>query len=141
MRSDAPKSNLSDASKAQIQARYERAQARYKARLRALENTNKLRERELALIKDLQEIREREAKGNSVQSDAPVRKKDLDTEIEGGKVETWYDKPTRSWVTQVKDADGNQVGEAEYTGSGKESAKKVHDFWVKEGAKRIRENG
>lgn len=141
VRSDAPKSNLSDSAKAEIQARYERAQARYKARLRAVENSNKLRERELALIKSLQEISERESKGNSVQSDAPTRNKDLNTKVAGGSVETWYDKPTRSWVSQIKDTNGNQIGDAEYTGSGRDSAKKAHDFLVGEAERRIRDNG
>lgn len=27
---------------------------------------------------------------------------------------TWYDRKTRCYVTQLKDGDGNQVGEAEY---------------------------
>lgn len=26
----------------------------------------------------------------------------------------WWDKTTRSWIVQAKDADGNQVGPAEY---------------------------
>jgi len=141
VRSDAPRPNLSDSAKAEIQARYERAQARYKTRLRAVENSQKLRERELALIKDLKEISERESKGNSVQSDAPTRNPDLNTKVEGGLVETWYDKPTRSWVSQIKDANGNQIGSAEYTGSGRDSAKKAHDFLVGEAEKRIRDNG
>lgn len=29
--------------------------------------------------------------------------------------DSWYDRNTKSWVTQQKDAHGNQVGEAEYT--------------------------
>ena len=35
---------------------------------------------------------------------------------DGGKIETWYDRPSRSWVSQRKDAAGNQVGEAQYDG-------------------------
>jgi hypothetical protein len=84
---------------------------------------------------------ERTPKANSVQSDAPPRNKDLNTKVEGGLVETWYDKPTRSWVSQIKDTNGNQVGSAEYTGSGRDSAKKAHDFLVGEAERRIRDNG
>lgn len=29
-------------------------------------------------------------------------------------VQTWYDRKTRSWVTQLKDGEGNQVGDAQY---------------------------
>lgn len=29
---------------------------------------------------------------------------------------TWYDHNTRSWITRVLDAEGNQVGNAEYDG-------------------------
>lgn len=32
------------------------------------------------------------------------------------KRDLWYDRHTRSWVAQLKDSDGNQVGDAEYTG-------------------------
>lgn len=31
--------------------------------------------------------------------------------------ETWYDKKTRCWVTQVRDARGNQIGDAFYDGN------------------------
>lgn len=31
-------------------------------------------------------------------------------------VTTWYDRGTRSWVTQLLDAEGNQQGNAEYDG-------------------------
>lgn len=31
------------------------------------------------------------------------------------KRDLWYDRYTRSWVAQLKDAEGNQVGDAEYT--------------------------
>lgn len=29
-------------------------------------------------------------------------------------LEYWYDRNTKSWVIQYKDASGNQVGDAEY---------------------------
>jgi len=32
-------------------------------------------------------------------------------------VRRWYDRRTRSWVVQKLDADGNQVGDAEYVGT------------------------
>lgn len=32
-------------------------------------------------------------------------------------VETWYDRHTRNWVTQTKDLNLNQVGDATYTGN------------------------
>ena len=37
------------------------------------------------------------------------------------KLEKWYDRQTRSWVIQLKDPDGNQVGEAIYVASRKEA--------------------
>lgn len=30
-------------------------------------------------------------------------------------VETWYDRSTRSWVTQTKNADWDQIGDASYS--------------------------
>jgi hypothetical protein len=35
----------------------------------------------------------------------------------GNTVDTWYDRLTRSWITQTKDAESNQVGEAQYAGN------------------------
>lgn len=32
-------------------------------------------------------------------------------------VDRWYDRNTRSWVVQKKDANGNQVGDAVYSGT------------------------
>lgn len=32
-------------------------------------------------------------------------------------VDTWFDRQSRSWVTQLKDGDGLQVGDAEYDGN------------------------
>lgn len=38
-------------------------------------------------------------------------------------IDQWYDRHTRSWVTQVLDREGNQVGDAQYcTASGKVDA-------------------
>jgi hypothetical protein len=31
------------------------------------------------------------------------------------KVEYWYDKATRSWIVQLVDLQGNQIGDAEYS--------------------------
>jgi hypothetical protein len=143
LKAEVSKSNLSDDAKAEIQARFEKAQVRYEARLktrmRELKNTQSLRDKELQLIKDLQEIRERETKGQSLQSDITPRKGELNTKVEGGSVETWYDRANKLWVTQTKDAEGNQVGEAEFTGSGKASAKSAHDFAVSEASRRLKE--
>lgn len=46
-----------------------------------------------------------------------------------GFVETWYDKVTRNWVTQIKDNAGNQVGDAEYSGDTK-SSEVAHEWAV-----------
>jgi len=35
----------------------------------------------------------------------------------GNTVDHWYDRKTRSSVTQVNDADGNQIGDAQYSGN------------------------
>lgn len=37
------------------------------------------------------------------------------------KVEVWYDRATRSWVVQRLDADGNQIGTADYVHSKREA--------------------
>jgi len=53
----------------------------------------------------------------------------------GNHVETWYDRHTRSWVTQTLDADRNQIGEADYSGC-RENRDFCHDRRVKaEGGK------
>lgn len=31
-------------------------------------------------------------------------------------VETWFDRSSRNWITQIKDLDGNQVGDALFAG-------------------------
>lgn len=36
--------------------------------------------------------------------------------VTGFSVETWWDRYSRNWVTQTKDAEGNQVGSADYSG-------------------------
>lgn len=36
----------------------------------------------------------------------------------GWRVETWYDRHTRNWVSQLKDDNGNQVGDATYDAGG-----------------------
>ena len=40
-------------------------------------------------------------------------------------VETWWDSTSRLWVTQIKDANGNQIGSALFAGN-KASAKVNH---------------
>lgn len=37
------------------------------------------------------------------------------------RADRWYDRRTRSWVVQAKDAAGNQVGEAVYVYSKREA--------------------
>lgn len=137
LKSEISKSNLSDSAKAEIQARFEKAQARYEARMRGVKNSQALRDKEIQLVKDLQEIRERESKGQSLKSDLKAIKKELNTKVEGGSIETWYDKSNRLWVTQTKDAEGNQVGDADFTARGKASAKNAHDFAVSEASRRL----
>lgn len=39
-------------------------------------------------------------------------------------VDRWYDRPARSWVIQLKDAQGNQIGDAVYVATRAE-AKRV----------------
>lgn len=36
--------------------------------------------------------------------------------VKGTVVESWYDRCTRSWVTQTKDSDGFQQGDADFDG-------------------------
>lgn len=77
------------------------------------------------------------SQGGSLRSELTPRRGELSTKVEGGSVETWYDRANRLWVTQTKDAEGNQIGEAEFTGSGKASAKNAHDFAVSEASRRL----
>jgi hypothetical protein len=51
----------------------------------------------------------------------------------GNTVERFYDRSTRSHVVIVKDHDGNQVGDAEYSGN---TITLAHDFYAA-----IRANG
>jgi len=44
----------------------------------------------------------------------------------GNVVESWYDRATKYYVTQTKDASGNQIGDAEFAG-----CKQTRDFDVK----------
>jgi hypothetical protein len=44
-------------------------------------------------------------------------------------VETWYDRVTRNWVTQLKTANLEQIGNAVYSGS-KLEAFKVHAQFI-----------
>lgn len=37
------------------------------------------------------------------------------TRLPGGMVESWYNRSVRSWVTLVKDDEGNQIGEGLYS--------------------------
>ena len=39
------------------------------------------------------------------------------TPVEDGTVDTWYDRDSKAWVTQRLDAEGNQVGDANYDGT------------------------
>lgn len=47
------------------------------------------------------------------------------------KVDMWYFKPQRSWIVQLKDEEGNQIGDAVYVHYKKEALKQVDD-WKKE---------
>lgn len=51
----------------------------------------------------------------------------------GNKLDCWYDRQTRSSVLQVMDPEGNQIGEADYSGN-RISADHMKAF-------RLRENG
>lgn len=51
-------------------------------------------------------------------------------------VETWYDRKTRSYVTQTKDADGCQLETADYAGN-KDAAITDHDDAVKTATERM----
>lgn len=38
-------------------------------------------------------------------------------------IDIWYERRTRSWVVQLKDAEGNQIGESSYVHSRREADK------------------
>lgn len=37
------------------------------------------------------------------------------TKFSRGSVDSWWDRYTRNWITQVKDLEGNQIGNADYS--------------------------
>jgi DNA-binding beta-propeller fold protein YncE len=51
----------------------------------------------------------------------------------GNTVSSWYDRKTRSSVTQVLDKDGNQLGDADYSGN------RVSARWARTQA--VKDNG
>lgn len=46
-------------------------------------------------------------------------------------VDRWYDRRTSSWIVQLKDREGNQIGQAVYVGTRREAEKQEAD-WKKE---------
>ena len=46
----------------------------------------------------------------------------------GGYVETWYNRDERAWVTQHKDREGNQQGDADYCGD--KARAMAHHQWL-----------
>ena len=46
-------------------------------------------------------------------------------------IDTWFDKTSRCWITAKKDADGNQIGDAEISGD-KVGAAHAHDRVITE---------
>jgi len=46
-------------------------------------------------------------------------------------VETWWDRSTQNYITQIKDGDGYQVGDADYSVSRGE-AQWNHEYFVRE---------
>jgi len=51
------------------------------------------------------------------------------------RIETWWDRYTRSWVTQLLTPEGYQVGEAFYSGC-RENAASSHGTMINEAAER-----
>lgn len=49
-------------------------------------------------------------------------------------IDTWYDRHTRSWVVQLKDREGNQIGEAEYVGNKRDRDRVVEMMQAQAGA-------
>lgn len=49
-------------------------------------------------------------------------------------IDTWYDRSTRSWVVQLKDREGNQIGDAEYTGNKQDRDRIVNMMQAQTGA-------
>lgn len=38
------------------------------------------------------------------------------TQLDGARIETWYDRKSVNWISQLKDSDDNQIGHAEFDG-------------------------
>lgn len=49
-------------------------------------------------------------------------------------IESWYDRYTRSWVVQLKDREGNQIGDAEYVGNKQDRDRIVNMMQAQTGA-------
>lgn len=49
----------------------------------------------------------------------------------GNMIERWYDRKSRSTVIQVLDANGDQIGDADYSGN-KQSADFAHEYFIKQ---------
>lgn len=47
---------------------------------------------------------------------------------DGQSIHTWYDHQTRIWITQLKDYEGNQIGNAEFSPN-KKFANITHKFF------------
>lgn len=55
------------------------------------------------------------------------------------KVEIWYDKISKVWIVQCKDAEGGQIGNADYAPN-KTSARKLRDEYKRKYGLRVRNN-
>lgn len=51
----------------------------------------------------------------------------LTTFADGQSVYTWYDRQSRNWITQLRDSQKNQIGNAEFSGN-KKSANITHKY-------------
>lgn len=45
----------------------------------------------------------------------------LSTLSNGYTIYTWYDRQSRNWITQYRDAEGNQIGNALFSGNTKDA--------------------
>ena len=49
--------------------------------------------------------------------------------VNGFAVETWWDRQSRNWITQILDSEGNQQGDAMFS-SNRESARFTHQVAI-----------
>jgi hypothetical protein len=62
-------------------------------------------------------------------SKGPTNPRDKELLPSGWTIDRWYDSSVRSWVVQLKDSHGNQVGESHYVYNRADAKNITVDSW------------